>query len=214
MHTESVLKNELKQRLAGDLPGWKAHIQLAPMERIKGLQECLVPENARPSAVVAIIFPKDNDLKILLILRSVYNGAHSGQISFPGGQKEDSDPDLLFTALREVNEEVGIRINSEQILGKLTSLFIPHSNFLVEPYVAFLDKPPEITIDPSEVQKAHVVSVADLLAEESVQIKEVTVRNMQDVKAPCFYVDGLKIWGATAMILSELIYVIRSNRLL
>lgn len=209
-----VLKNRLHTALTKELPGWKSHIKLAPIERLQSIKNQIKNADSKQSAVLLILFKENDTLKILVILRSEYDGVHSGQVSFPGGQKEKYDNDLKETALRETFEEIGIKINPDAILGNLSDLYIPNSNFMVTPYVAYVDSPLGHFIpDPKEVQQIHKIALNELLEEKSIQISEVLASNNYTLKAPCFCIDNLKIWGATAMILNELLDIIKSNNL-
>lgn len=208
------MKNRLHTALIKELPGWKSHIKLAPIERLQSIMKQAKNVDSKQSAVLLILFKENDTLKILVILRSEYDGVHSGQISFPGGQKEKYDSDLKETALRETYEEIGIKINSDAILGKLSDLYIPNSNFIVSPYVAYIDTVlGNFFPDPKEVQQIHKIALDVLLEEESIQISEVLASKNRSLKAPCFCIDNLKIWGATAMILNELLDIIKSNNL-
>ena len=206
-------KYNLKLALTGEIPGWKAHLKLAPLERIKGIQEQNNPSDTKQSAVLIVLFQENKKIKVLFILRSIYDGVHSGQISFPGGQKEESDKSLADTALRETFEEVGIKIDPKNILGKLSNLYIPPSNFIVEPFVAYVENLDEFVIDESEVQHIYKIELKELLDAKAIQVKDVLSRNNQTISAPCFYINELKIWGATAMIFNELMEIIKSNGL-
>jgi 8-oxo-dGTP pyrophosphatase MutT (NUDIX family) len=194
----------LEQRLKQDLPGDAAHERM--MARVKGMPG-QVPEDARASAVLCLLFPIGDELHLLLIRRTEDGRAHSGQISFPGGRKEDTDTDLRATALREAQEETGIMSGDTDIVGQLSPLYIPVSNFLVYPYVAFSAKQPQYFLSRQEV--AHVIEMPlkALLQEARKAVVEVTspidktfVRNVNAYRLE----DGSVIWGATAMILSEL----------
>ncbi len=204
---------DLTKALKSNLPGFEAHLKLAPKERIEGIKLSERADDAKQSAVLIILFLENNKLKILFILRSVYNGAHSGQISFPGGQKDKIDMDLIHTALRETKEEIGVSLDLKNIVGKLSELYIPHSNFIVQPYVAFAEELGELSPDPTEVQKIYKIALDDLLKVDAIQNKNVLFVNKLPISAPCFFIDNLKIWGATAMILNELLDIIRSNDL-
>lgn len=213
MFYKGLYLTKLKNALNTVLPGYSAHLKLAPKERIEGIKHRERAANAKSSAVLIILFPENNELKVLFIQRSIYDGAHSGQISFPGGQEEKSDKNLLTTALRETKEEVGLEIEENNILGKLSELYIPPSNFIVQPYVAFTEELGTLSIDPNEVQEVYKISLNALLEENSIQNKSVLLLNKLSISAPCFFIDKLIIWGATAMILNELLEVIRSNGL-
>lgn len=213
MLNNQAIKDKLKLALSSELPGMLSHLQLAPKERIASIKEQKSSKNAKPSAVLLILFKENKQLKIVFILRSVYDGVHSGQISFPGGKKDQNDIDSLETALREAKEEVGIVIDREDILGKLSNLYIPNSNFIVEPYVAFVEKLNGLIPDQAEVQQIYKIPLEDVTNENAIQTKEVLFLNKRTISVPCFYINNLKIWGATAMILNELLDIIRSNNL-
>lgn len=208
-----LFKTKLKHALKLELPGFNSHLKLAPKERIEGIIEQINPKNARSSAVLIVLYQEENQLKIIFILRSVYNGAHSGQISFPGGKYEIDDVDLIETALRETKEEIGISISKEQVLGKLSNIYIPPSNFMVDPYIAIIENIEGIKLDSTEVQQIYKVAFSDFLKANIIKNKEVLAVHEKSIKAPCFVINDLNIWGATAMILKELLDVIESNNL-
>ncbi len=206
------MQNIIKIALKQGLPGWKSHIKLAPIERLGSIMNHAQRTDSKQSAVLLILFKEMDQIKILFILRSEYDGVHSGQISFPGGQKELADADLKATAVRETMEEIGVKFKTEDILGKLTDLYIPKSNFIVSPYVTFFDgNISDFKLDPIEVQQVYKIALSDLMDENSIKIKEVLSVGNQALKAPCFCVEDLKIWGATAMILNELLDVLKKN---
>jgi 8-oxo-dGTP pyrophosphatase MutT (NUDIX family) len=205
---------KLKEALQSELPAWKAHIRLAPVERFESLLQINWPTDAKQSAVLVILFIENEQVHVLLILRSIYDGAHSGQISFPGGQKEKSDIDLVHTALRECSEEIGLFLSPIQILGKLSELYIPPSNFIVFPFVAFTENIENLRLDSHEVQEVIKIPLRALLNPAIFQIKQVISRNDRSLTAPCFDIEDKYIWGATAMILNELMTVIETNNLL
>jgi len=201
----------LKKRLQQPLPGEDAHERM--MARVKAMP-FEVPANARPSAVLSLLFPKENALHLLLIKRTEDGHAHSGQISFPGGRQEPTDADLRATALREAQEEVGIMSADVSILGPLTHLYIPVSNFLVYPFIAYSEKKPEYNLSRDEVARVIEVPVKELLSTERKTIATVTspadktfVRNVNAYQLT----DGSIIWGATAMILSEIEVVLSES---
>ncbi len=208
-----ILKNKFKKALTKELPGIQSHLKLAPLERIDGIRRPETPKDAKHSAVLIVLFNENRETKIVFILRSVYDGVHSGQISFPGGKKETRDKDLMKTAIRETQEEIGIEVSTVDILGKLSHLYIPNSNFIVEPYVAYIENLNKIIPDSTEVQQVYKISLKDLLDDNVVQLKEVLLLNKNFISAPCFCINNIKIWGATAMILNELLDIIKTNHL-
>ncbi len=162
------------------------------------------PKNA---AVLILLFENDSELHITLIKRTEYEGVHSGQISFPGGMKEPSDRDLLHTAMRETSEETGIKAEDIKIAGKLSPIYIPVSKFKVQPFVGYLEYAPEFCPDPVEVDHMIIVPVKHLLKPEYLK-KEKWNLSGEEVWVPFYSFNHYKIWGATAMILSEFMDVI------
>lgn len=208
------MQHKIKIALKQELPGWKSHIKLAPIERLESIRNQNKKADSKQSAVLLILFKEQDQIKILFILRSEYDGAHSGQVSFPGGQKELTDADLKETAIRETFEEIGLIFKTEEILGKLSDLYIPNSNFNVSPYVTYFDgNLAHIKPDPVEVQQIYRIALSDLMDEHSIKISEVLTSGQQSLKAPCFCIEKLKIWGATAMILNELLDILRTNNI-
>ena len=174
-----------------------------------------VPENARPSAVLCLLFPLEGELTVLLMKRREDKTAHSGQVSFPGGSFEASDADLRATALREAQEEVGIVSSEVDILGALTPLYIPVSNFNVYPYIGFAEQRPQYNLSQNEVSYTIEVPLGNLLHADRKIVTDVTspavpgvIRQVKAYKLE----DGTIIWGATAMIISELEAVLEENR--
>ncbi|NCA85010.1 MAG: CoA pyrophosphatase [Clostridia bacterium] len=197
----------LQQQLGEPLPGTNAHQRLMPEIRRR------YPANpdisaATPSSVMALFFEQARDLRLVFIQRPFYNGVHSGQIAFPGGRAEITDADTCQTALRETEEETGIPAENIQVLGQLSDLYIPPSNFLVHPFVGYLTDEPHFVPDPVEVQEIFTVKLDDLLHPNAIKTRTVTGANYT-ADVPCFFIDNRLIWGATSMILSELIEVIR-----
>lgn len=205
---------KVREQLAATLPGSKA--QELMMGRVRAMPT-VVPANARPSAVLCLIFPLNGEPHILFMKRREDNTPHSGQVSFPGGSYEQNDADYRATALREAQEEVGIMAREVDILGALTSLYIPVSNFNVYPYVGYSPQRPAYNLSQAEVSYILEVPVSDLFHPSRKEVTHVTSPAMPDVKLKVnAYVlqDSTIIWGATAMILSELEAVLRDAGLL
>ncbi|MDR3682031.1 MAG: CoA pyrophosphatase [Flavipsychrobacter sp.] len=194
----------IKQRLLEPLPGVAAQELMAARVLPMPLK---VPSNARESAVLCLLFHKNGLPHVLLIKRMADKGAHSGQVSFPGGRRDPEDPGLQETALREMYEETGIDAAAIQILGALTPLYIPVSNFMVYPFVGYTNQPPQYNLSQAEVDYVMEIPLKDLFAAERKTTVDVTSPAIPDVirqvKAYLLQ-DGTIIWGATAMILSEL----------
>ncbi len=194
----------LRERLKNPLPGLSA--QELMMGRVLSMP-VKVPDNARPSAVLCLLFPMNNELHLLLMKRREDKTAHSGQVSFPGGSYDTTDADLKATALREAQEEVGIISSEVEILGALTPLYIPVSNFNVYPFVAYAKQRPVYNLSHNEVSYTIEVPLGSLLHPDR--------KTRADVESPVMpgvirqvnayrLEDGTIIWGATAMIISEL----------
>ncbi len=206
--SQEVFENfpdRLKMKLKDPLPGLVSHLKLAPLIRISDLQMLNYPEHAVESAVLFLLFKKANQLNVVFIQRPEYDGVHSGQIALPGGKTELSDPDFIYTALRETHEEIGFRCDIQNVLGVLSQLYIPPSNFIVKPVVAFVHDLPQFVPQPEEVANIIMVPLADLLNKENLTESYFLSRGNDVIKAPCYSVSGVKIWGATAMIVSEFI---------
>ncbi|MFW5974785.1 MAG: NUDIX hydrolase [Bacteroidota bacterium] len=196
------VRKTLSSLLRDVLPGQEAHRLLEPATR-KNFPE-QPRRNARQSAVLILIYPRREKYRTITILRPQYDGVHSGQISFPGGQREKSDENLLQTALRETHEEIGVTVEPDQVVGKLSDLYIPPSNFMVTPYVAIVDEAPSMRKDAYEVEKLIEIDLEDIIRPDAVYRKNINLEKYGNVHVPCFLVDDQIIWGATAMIISEL----------
>jgi 8-oxo-dGTP pyrophosphatase MutT (NUDIX family) len=199
----------LKTRLTQALPGNTGHSKMEPVTRKQFLLDYKHATGPRKSAVMVLLFERENALHTFFIERNIYEGVHSGQISFPGGGFEQADIDLVATALRETEEEIGIKATDIQVLGCLTDLYIPPSNFDVMPVVGYLSKAPMLQIDTSEVQQVFDVAIKELLDEKNKGKGEITARDGSKVEVPCFRFQHHMVWGATSMILSEFIYIIK-----
>jgi len=198
----------LEDRLAKSLPGKAAQLKMSSLARIQELMNLTPSLDANQSSVLILLYPLESKIGLVLMLRPEYKGVHSGQISLPGGKFEETDESLIYTALREAKEEIGIDPTQVQIIGQLTEMYIPPSHFLVTPVVGFQASRPQFTADPKEVARIIEIKLDDLLDEKNVQMKKMKLRLGITLKVPSFFIDGNIIWGATAMILSELKEVI------
>lgn len=199
--------NNLKTNLQKPLPGEEAQFEMAHVNREKLSALYLDYKNYRPSAVLILLFPNEqNQISVLLIERMTYDGHHSGQIALPGGKAELNDIDLEATALREFFEETGSDI-SPTVIGKLTPVYIPVSKFMVQPFVAYVDQKPNFLASAYEVNELIEWEINHLLNPKI--IKETTIEPTPGykLKTPYFDVQGKVLWGATAMMLNELKWV-------
>jgi 8-oxo-dGTP pyrophosphatase MutT (NUDIX family) len=193
----------IKQSLTINLPGELAQLKMTPSFRGELISNFKNHNQIRNSAVLIALFPFNDKICTLLIKRPVYNGVHSGQVSFPGGKFDESDITLENTALRETYEEVGINSNSIELLGSITPLFIPVSNTKVVPYLGLLKELPKLLLNSREVDYTITVPLLDLKNSETIKEKTLTIRNKKII-APYYDVQNEFVWGATAMIISEL----------
>ncbi len=194
----------LKDKLQTALPGPDAQYRMAPRHRERVETGSLREGEYRPSAVMLLICEDaQGQLFIPLTERMSYNGAHSGQISLPGGKYEKGDRDLMQTAVRECYEEIGL--SNLEVIGKLTEIYISVSNFLVHPYVAVCkEKNPRINAQEREVRSVVKLSLDTLLDDRTVENGTIEITENLKLTTPWFKVDGHRVWGATAMILNEL----------
>lgn len=164
----------------------------------------MVKEKAKKAAVMALFYPKQELTHMLLMLRTAYPGVHSQQIGFPGGKVEEEDPTLLDTAKRETFEEVGVHPNQIEMITPLSEVYIPPSNFLVQPYLGLCNEPLSFTIDPIEVEALVEVNIRDFLDETNLMEQRLTTSYANNILVPAFKLNGYTVWGATAMMLSEI----------
>jgi len=182
-----------------------AHAKMAPLERISYLkEENYMDNNPRKAAVLMLFYPKNKVTHLALIVRNSYPGVHSSQIGFPGGKVEEFDADLEETALRETHEEVGIHPEKIQIIKPFSEIYIPPSNFLVAPFMGISHEELTFIPDLDEVKRVLEFSIADFLDEKSITKVKMSTSYATDIEVPAFMVDKYVVWGATAMVMSEL----------
>lgn len=188
-----------------ELPGEAIQLKMAPMERLLELkQKARELNTAKKAGVLALFYPNSNfETHLVLILRKTYKGVHSAQIGFPGGKYEDEDDSLQQTALRETEEEVGVPIDSVSVLKKLTEIYIPPSNFFVQPYMAITSITPNFIPQEEEVESIIEVPLTHFLDDDILITKTLTTSYATNTEVPAFLLNGHVIWGATAMMLSE-----------
>lgn len=195
---------QLRRDLAGPLPGPLIQYRMAPRPRNGGEISDPIRTDARRGGVLVLLYPDEGQIRLPLILRSTYEGVHSGQVGFPGGGYEACDADLTATALREAKEEIGVAPELVEVVGKLSPLYVNASNYLVQPVVAWVKERPTFCLDPYEVAKLLEVSIPDLLDPSNRYQEKWQLRN-RTAEVPFFRIQNQVIWGATAMMLSELL---------
>lgn len=202
MQTLSVLAPLLLHRLRESLPGKRAHEMLRAHPSgnvIPNFSHSLPP---KPGSVLIMLYEEEGQIKFPLIKRPQYLGAHSGQVSLPGGKAEENE-NAIDTALREAEEEVGINREDIHVLGSLSDFFVIPSNFMVTPVIGYCTIMPVFQPDKHEVEKIIVGNVPDLLKADAVREKEILAAGRFAMRAPHFEIENEIVWGATAMILNE-----------
>ena len=211
---DETLISTLAQILRQPLPGFEAQEQMMS-RRFKHLDPKMYrqpPADARQAAVMLLLFEKEQRWHTTLMQRPESQYAHSRQVSFPGGSLEPDDPDLEACAKRETEEEFGIPRSSIQVIGALSQLYIPASGFLVQPYVGHLNQAPTYQPNASEVEEVLEVPLAHLLDQQRRKLTEITVSSGMVLKdIPYYDLHNKVVWGATAMMLSEFVYLLERH---
>lgn len=187
-----------------DLPGVNAHQELMPERKSINSVANSIQENARLSAVLILIYPINKTPNIVFIQRHTYNGSHSNQIGLPGGKQEKNDDSLLSTALREANEELKIEKEKVEVIGSLTPLYIPPSNFIVHPFIGFQNEKPDFIPDAYEVKEVIELPLYDFIIGNAIIEQRIEVRKNHYMKVKGYPYKERIIWGATGMIMTEL----------
>lgn len=201
MNIEEVIKY-VRHQLNAPLPGSEAHKEALPGPRPLVFSDEELAK-ARKSAVLLLFFP-DGDTTSIALIRRTKRGVHSGQIAFPGGRQEPRE-DLVDTALRETHEEIGVKPRAVTLLGKLTPLYVPVSQFMVHPYVGYMVEKTPFIAQPEEVDEVIAMPVDALLGKQ-LQEKKITIRG-KEITCPYFDARGHIVWGATAMIMNEMKWI-------
>lgn len=186
------------------LPGREAQYRMAPQPRAGAYPYDQPPAEARRGGVLVLFYPHNAQPYLPLILRPTYEGVHSGQVGLPGGGQDPDDQDIVATALREAQEEVGVEPGALTVLGQLSSLYVFASNYLVQPTVAWMAARPHFVIDPYEVAQLIEMPLAALLDPANTHQERWQLRG-RTADVPFYRVQEQTIWGATAMMLSELL---------
>ncbi|MCH7401959.1 NUDIX hydrolase [Belliella kenyensis] len=197
----------VQKMMKNPLPGKMGQLMMSPKPVDESRFGSLVPDNVRKGAVLILFYPDDNQAFVPFIKRPSYDGPHGGQVALPGGKQDETDSDLSFTALREAEEEIGVNAANVELIGNLSDLFIPPSNFLVRPYIGFTTEKPNFIPDPYEVERIIPCQVNHLIDKEIRKEGEVVVKGNFKLQAPYFDIDSEMVWGATAMMLGEFMFL-------
>jgi 8-oxo-dGTP pyrophosphatase MutT (NUDIX family) len=206
---DAACVSALEQRIRGWLPGLPAQLKMSPRPRPGHKTYKDVADTCLRAGVLLLLYPWEGRLHFILTKRTERLSHHQAQISLPGG-RQDKRESLIQTALREAHEELGVCPESVRILGILTPLYIPPSNYCIHPVVSFVSRRPNFLPSPREVAEIIEVPVEDLLDAKN-RVEEVWTINGMKVSVPFYAFGAHKIWGATAMVLSEFLDLLRDT---
>ena len=208
MNDENDFLKKISKAISEGLPGEVAQIRMAPPTRAKLMaQPANLPEARRAAVLIPIYLDEAGIPSLLLTLRKTYEGVHSGQVSFPGGKFEEGETDPVQVALRESWEEIGLAQHQVEVVGLLSPLYIPPSHMHVQPVVGFITERVNFKLQELEVERILFTEIGSLLRSGAVRQKEIMLSSNQKMNTPYFEIDGETVWGATAMILSELLEI-------
>ncbi len=204
--TEGFDFGRLELRLHGPKPGLASQLQMVPEHRRIDKTYLEVGDSCNRASVLVLLYPRHGHLHVVLTRRTDKVAHHQAQISFPGGH-QDSHESILETALRETQEELNVAPSSVRVLGELTPLYVPPSNYCIYPVVAAAESRPDFRPSPHEVAEVLEIPLDHLLDAKNVQREVWPLRGLE-VNVPFYLFQGHKIWGATAMIMAELLDLI------
>ena len=175
------------------------------MQKVHEIELDFKNKNPKIASTLLLIYPKDGETFFCLIERQEYEGTHSNQISFPGG-KNESGESMKETALRETMEEIGVDPVSINIIGELSQVFVPPSNFLIHPFVGYCDFTPVFKPDKREVKKIIEVNIKALFKKDVIKVKKMSFKKSSgnvNFEVPYLDLNNKIVWGATSVILNE-----------
>jgi len=199
-------ENKIVKITKMELPGEAVQFKMAPMERLAELKRIAVQkQSAKKAGVLALFYPsEENKTTLALILRKTYKGVHSAQIGFPGGKYEEEDDTLKETALRETEEEIGVKRDAVFVLKQLTDVYIPPSNFFVQPFLGITNSTPKFKLQEDEVEDIIEVPLLHFMDDSIKTIQTLSTSYAKNIEVPAFTLNGHLVWGATAMMLNEI----------
>jgi 8-oxo-dGTP pyrophosphatase MutT (NUDIX family) len=202
----------IRKGLKKPLPGQLAQKSMSPLPIDSRRFDSNFSKNPRKGAVLILIYPDAEKAYFPLIKRPIYKGVHSGQIAFPGGKMDPEDKDLSFTAIREAWEEVGVLPKDVNLIGQISDLFVPASNFLIRPIIGYATGKPSFVPQIKEVDRIIETPVEQLIHLDTKKQKILEIGGRIKLDAPYFDIQNEVVWGATAMILGEFIQVLENGR--
>ncbi len=197
----------LETRVAEPLPGWKAQGELVPNDE----PQPFPPPHHKPSSTLTLVYPYEGQAFVVFMRRTHNGSAHSGEMSFPGGKIEPGDPSPEHAALREAWEELGIHPDEVKVIGRLSDLYIPGSNYLVKPVLGFSRRRPQFQLSSLEVAELVEIPLKSLLYAVPTLVPVRKTADGNELVARAYFVEGHAIWGATAMILNEMLSMLKES---
>ncbi|GIV84278.1 MAG: coenzyme A pyrophosphatase [Candidatus Roseilinea sp.] len=201
----------VRRAMQQPLPGWAAQSRMAPPGPATPVARKAAP---RQAGVLVLLYPRDGALHFVLTRRADRLGNHGGQISLPGGRRELGDADFVATALREGREELGVALTDVELLGALTALYVPPSHFVIHPAVAYAPTRPDFRPNANEVAEVIEVPLRDLLdpTRRGAELRPLVSLGGLLRMTPHYQFGAHKVWGATAMVLSEFEALLHHSR--
>lgn len=208
---QEKIRQLFKGIIKNQLPGEEAHLMMLPKGReISSVsrRQAITPKQA--SVAVHLFFTNPENPHLILIKRSIYDGAHSGQIAFPGGKIDEKDTDLIHTALRESQEEIGLSANEENLIGALSPVYIPISNFDVHPFLFLHFNSVALLADNREVSEILSVPLSEIIEDKNIHKRLMTLKDTNEtIDVTGFLLQENWVWGASALILNEVKEVLK-----
>lgn len=198
----------LEKRVQSTMPGDVAHQKMKPNLANGAPLKIKHSTPPRKGGVLILLYEDEGIVRFPLIQRPNYEGIHSGQMALPGGRYEEEDQNQFQTALRESHEEIGVDQGKVEVLGSLTEFFVAASNYMVLPVIGKIDFKPNFVPEPREVQEVVTPPITHLIDPNRLKEKEIIVRNGFKMNCPYFDLEGRTVWGATAMMLSEMVEIL------
>lgn len=203
-------KNFLLKQFSKPLLGFPAQSEMSPIPSFDDFIRRNIPINHKTAAVFALLYYKNSTFNLIYIKRALYEGVHSAQIAFPGGQLEKNET-ALEAAYRETFEEIGIKKSDINFIAPLSEIYVPASNFLIKPFVGFIEEQKGYNIDKKEIENVIEISIEHLNNKHNVKIKPMNLYMNKTFEVKYYEIENEILWGATAMITAELLAMLNLN---